>query len=939
MSAGSTNIVVQITDQVDGSIAPKIREIAAAARDANTYLVALQSAVSSISGGTTKLTAALGQVTPSLNTASTGTNRLTGAFAQLLGRVVGAEAGFGMLGGAIGRVGVAAGIAGPLIIAALAIGAIAGVILGYNKLEESAFKLTEAQIQLNEHTATQVDKLLVLRETLIGLTEGPLAKYEAELSDLSKKEIPDDISKINKVLDDQKSKWAQLISFVQRYGDVVGQALEDAAFNQTTKVQSAFSIQDAKGFLAQNKEIRSELDAEGKGLQGLKNDLASTGAKLVELHNLEQTESGRTLSITEVARKAIQQHYKDLLKELDIYNAEKAIKEKEASGQTLAEQRRLSEQELRQFNTDLAKLRDSQGLVSPQQTLQVRQKQLSQFDTEHPGDQNQSSPFAGTRDSLVKDIGNAQQAIDRQTHSLDDLITKYKNETLASGAYSIALKTEVEQRTAALAVEKIKPGGDAFTIAELNLAIQLKHKDAETAKEQIAIYNQFQGPIEKYNAVLAASSRLLKDGAISSNQAAIADATAARAKQDSLNPLNEYSIGLEHEVALLGIYGTALTVATEVDRVRQGLQKEGRDLTVQENTELTKFLTNLERQKQLQSEINNLYQSNAGNIQKLVIQQTALNSAQQKGIISETQYRIATAQVNIALANQALLEGKSATLQNQIVAGFGKYIAGYQGLAKGISDAYGQAFTTIADGAANSLGRAIAYGENLGDALKNVARQAVSELISAFIKLGIQWVITEVIGQTVGATAAAATVGLAASISAAWAPAAAFASLASFGANAAPAAAAVSGTVALSEALALVGAHKAGGFISGPGTGTSDSILGRLSNGEYIVNAAATARNRDELDAINSGTSLVKSNSRSVGSGSNNKLEVNVIHDGSTAIAVEQLSDDRIRIIAKQEARTAVSTHAPSVIASDLQNPNSRTSKAITQNVETKRRR
>lgn len=45
-----------------------------------------------------------------------------------------------------------------------------------------------------------------------------------------------------------------------------------------------------------------------------------------------------------------------------------------------------------------------------------------------------------------------------------------------------------------------------------------------------------------------------------------------------------------------------------------------------------------------------------------------------------------------------------------------------------------------------------------------------------------------------------------------------------------------------------------GGLIRGPGTGTSDSIPARLSDGEYVVNAAATARNRDLLDAINSGS-------------------------------------------------------------------------------------
>ncbi|AZO77474.1 MULTISPECIES: hypothetical protein [unclassified Bosea (in: a-proteobacteria)] len=44
-----------------------------------------------------------------------------------------------------------------------------------------------------------------------------------------------------------------------------------------------------------------------------------------------------------------------------------------------------------------------------------------------------------------------------------------------------------------------------------------------------------------------------------------------------------------------------------------------------------------------------------------------------------------------------------------------------------------------------------------------------------------------------------------------------------------------------------------GGYISGPGTGRSDSISARLSNGEYVINARATKQNRALLDAINSG--------------------------------------------------------------------------------------
>lgn len=44
-----------------------------------------------------------------------------------------------------------------------------------------------------------------------------------------------------------------------------------------------------------------------------------------------------------------------------------------------------------------------------------------------------------------------------------------------------------------------------------------------------------------------------------------------------------------------------------------------------------------------------------------------------------------------------------------------------------------------------------------------------------------------------------------------------------------------------------------GGFVSGPGSWTSDSIPAMLSNGEYVVNAASVARFKPLLDQINSG--------------------------------------------------------------------------------------
>jgi hypothetical protein len=59
-----------------------------------------------------------------------------------------------------------------------------------------------------------------------------------------------------------------------------------------------------------------------------------------------------------------------------------------------------------------------------------------------------------------------------------------------------------------------------------------------------------------------------------------------------------------------------------------------------------------------------------------------------------------------------------------------------------------------------------------------------------------------------------------------------------------------------SQMAAIRGAHMraGGGAISGPGSGTSDSILARLSDGEFVVNAKSTQKFRHLLEAINDNT-------------------------------------------------------------------------------------
>lgn len=79
-----------------------------------------------------------------------------------------------------------------------------------------------------------------------------------------------------------------------------------------------------------------------------------------------------------------------------------------------------------------------------------------------------------------------------------------------------------------------------------------------------------------------------------------------------------------------------------------------------------------------------------------------------------------------------------------------------------------------------------------------------------------------------------------AATAAAWWPAAIARTLATGGGNVGPAIAGMAAASAAGMALANISAFASGGYLRGPGTGTSDSILARLSNREFVMNAEAT---------------------------------------------------------------------------------------------------
>jgi TP901 family phage tail tape measure protein len=121
---------------------------------------------------------------------------------------------------------------------------------------------------------------------------------------------------------------------------------------------------------------------------------------------------------------------------------------------------------------------------------------------------------------------------------------------------------------------------------------------------------------------------------------------------------------------------------------------------------------------------------------------------------------------------------------------------------------------------------------------------------------------------------------------------------------------------------------KNGGMITGSGTGRSDSIPIAASNGEFIVNAQATKKNRGALEAMNSGKSSAMGG-----------INITIQDYAGAQYDVQQISETDVVIIAKRVSKETVREDAPQVIAADLQNPNSRTSKALNNNTNATRKR
>ena len=319
---------------------------------------------------------------------------------------------------------------------------------------------------------------------------------------------------------------------------------------------------------------------------------------------------------------------------------------------------------------------------------------------------------------------------------------------------------------------------------------------------------------------------------------------------------------------------------------------------------------------------------------------TALTTLMANDPINSGHYAMQLQKIGLEAMNLRLQLGQGDVFDTMKV-GLLNLVSDFEGVLPGLTDAWTGFFGSFADGFAQSVGQAIVYSKDLGDALGEVARSALAELISALVKLGIQWLVMQVMGQGAQAAVAATGVAAGAATAAAWAPAAAAVSLATFGANAGPAMAGIATTYGLTSALSIIPGFKDGGFTGAKGT---SEVAGVVHGQEFVVNAPATRQWRSVLEAMNAGrqptgfkaggfAGPVSAGSSAALGGS--ELRVVVEDHVGARFEVERVSRDEVRVI----AREAVRETAPGVVAGELAKPNSKVSKALGRNTKTERKR
>lgn len=578
---------------------------------------------------------------------------------------------------------------------------------------------------------------------------------------------------------------------------------------------------------------------------------------------------------------------------------------------------------------DLTKEESAQVAIKKQANLELeREKQtVQEIVGPYTEYQNKLTALAAALKGGFIDLQQYAKGVDDAKIAVD----KFANAKTFSAGVEEGLKRE-------LAI--LKQTGDQYTINKELLALynQKGSELTQLEKDRYSVLIQNRLEMERYKALVEginkpqvdlvqgtkAITQALKDQAITSRQAALAleDLQLAAAKDSNRKNFTDTFVDqTKREIEVLKQSGDAYTVA-------QGLlglyNQKGSELTAGQKELFGSLIQNkieIERQKTLVDAIVGPFREYEANIR-------SLTAAYAGGKIEAAQFNEAIAQQELTLqrvkAQQATTFGEGFTAQLRIMTLETRNATA--ALGKDFAQIFGPG-GTLSKGIGDAIAQSIVFGKSFKESIRGIAQTILSQLISAIAQIGINMLIQGVIGQGIQAASTAGTVASGAAITAAMTPAAAMTTLATAGTNTVGLSAILPGIFSLFTSF--LGGFREGGYTGPVGV---NEIAGLVHGQEFVMNATATAKHRGTLEALNAG----KDPATFVAPSATPPVSISITNEiPEAAYEVRQLNEQEIEIVARRVLRR----EAADVIANDLRNPNSRTSKSLSSNTTANRRR
>ena len=580
-------------------------------------------------------------------------------------------------------------------------------------------------------------------------------------------------------------------------------------------------------------------------------------------------------------------------------------------------------------NQELSKEEAAAVTIRKQSNLELERQKQAVVDLQGPyiEYENRINALKGAMQAGLIDLEQYTKGVDDAQITVD----KFKNQKTFSAGIEDGLKRE-------LAV--LKSTGDQYTINRELLALynQKGSELTQIEKDRYSALIANRIEMERYKALVEginkpqtdlvqgtkAINQALKDGAITTRQAqlAIEDLQLALAKDlNKKNFTDTFVDQTKREIEVLKQSGDAYGVASGLLSLynQKGSELDAGQVKLFSSLLQTKL--EMERQKQLVDAIKQPFTDYTNNV-------NSLGLAFQNNRINATQYNEALAQQEQTLlrvqAAQATTFGEGFSIQMR------QMVLETRNATADLGKTFGTIFGpggSLSKGIGDAIAQSIVFGKSFKESIRGVAQQILSQLISAITQIGINMLLQGTIGAGVQAASTAGTVASGAAITAAMTPAAAMTTLATSGTNAVGIAGILPGIFSIFTSF--LGGFKEGGYTGPVGV---NEIAGLVHGQEFVMNASATARHRGTLEALNAGkdpaTFVAPPQAPPVSISIRNEIP-------DAAYETRQLSETEVEIIAKR----VLQKEAPGVIAHDLRNPNSKSSKALSSATSSTRRR